>query len=332
MVRTRARSQLGNVAKAFAFAVFLLMTPGGGAQRREQPPSSAADSEALRFFVNIDLVLLHATVRDREGLFVSGLREQDFQVYEDGVRQRIRLFKREDTPVTVGLVIDHSGSMSPKLNDVITAARTFAQASNPDDEMFIVNFNEFVTLGLPVSTPFTNDPNELERAISKTPADGQTALYDAIGEALSSLQRGRREKKVLIVLSDGGDNASVRTMDQVLKMAGQSSAIIYTIGTFDAEDEDANPRVLKRLARSTGGEAFFPEHHQAVVEICERIANDIRNQYILGYVSTNPSRNGTYRAMRVVAKAPRHGKLSVRTRAGYIAGGDSAPATGGGAR
>jgi VWFA-related protein len=323
---------LGIVAKALAFAVILLIAPGGSAQCPEQPPSSAEDPETLRFSVNVDLVLLHATVRDRDGLFVSDLREQDFQVYEDGVRQRIRLFKREDTPVTVGLLIDHSGSMRPKLNDVITAARTFAQASNPEDEMFIVNFNEFVTLGLPISTPFTNDPNELERAISKTPADGQTALYDAIGEALSLLQRGRRAKKVLIVISDGGDNASRRTLDQVLVMAGQSSAIIYTIGTFDAEDEDANPRVLRRLARTTGGEAFFPEHHQAVVEICERIANDIRNQYILGYVSTNPSRNGTYRAMRVVAKAPRLGKLSVRTRAGYIAGGDSAPAAGGGTR
>jgi VWFA-related protein len=282
--------------------------------------------------VNVDLVLLHATVRDRQGLFVSDLREQDFEVYEDGVRQRIRLFKREDTPVTVGLVIDHSGSMRPKLNDVIAAAWTFARASNPDDEMFIVNFNEYVTLGLPIDKPFTNDPNELQRAISRTPADGQTALYDAIGVALNRLQRGRREKKVLIVISDGGDNASKRTMDQVLKMAGQSSAIIYTIGTFDAEDEDANPRVLRRLARTTGGEAFFPEHHQAVVELCGRIAHDIRNQYIIGYVSTNPSRNGTYRAMRVVAKAPGHGRLSVRTRAGYIAGGDSPPATGDGAR
>jgi VWFA-related protein len=282
--------------------------------------------------MNLDLVLLHATVRDRQGLFVSDLREKDFEVYEDGVRQRIRLFKREDTPVTVGLVIDHSGSMRPKLNDVIAAAWTFARASNPDDEMFIVNFNELVTLGLPIDKPFTNDPNELQRAISRTPAYGQTALYDAIGVAINRLQRGRREKKVLIVISDGGDNASRRTVDQVLKMAGQSRAIIYTIGTFDAEDEDANPRVLRRLARTTGGEAFFPEHHQAVVELCERIAHDIRNQYILGYVSTNHLRNGAYRALRVVAKSPDHGRLSVRTRTGYIAGGDPPPATGGGVR
>lgn len=318
--------------KGLTCAVLLLLAPGSGAQPPSPPPVETEDQESVRFSVNVDLVLLHATVRDRQGLFVSDLREQDFEVYEDGVRQRIRLFKREDTPVTVGLVIDHSGSMRPKLNDVIAAAWTFARASNPDDEMFIVNFNEYVTLGLPIDKPFTNDPNELQRAISRTPADGQTALYDAIGVALNRLQRGRREKKVLIVISDGGDNASKRTMDQVLKMAGQSSAIIYTIGTFDAEDEDANPRVLRRLARTTGGEAFFPEHHQAVVELCGRIAHDIRNQYIIGYVSTNPSRNGTYRAMRVVAKAPGHGRLSVRTRAGYIAGGDSPPATGDGAR
>ncbi len=326
MIRTRSRSRERNAAKVLAFAVFLLVAPGGDARRPAPPPSDAEDQESFRFSVNVDLVLLHATVRDRTGHFVSDLRERDFQVYEDGVRQRIRLFKREDTPVTVGLVVDHSGSMGPKMGDVIAAARTFVLSSNPQDEMFIVNFNEKVSLGLPGAIPFTNDVDELERAISKTPADGQTSLYDAVAEALNRLQGGSREKKVLIVISDGGDNTSVRTLSQVLKMAGQSSALIYTVGTFDADDEDSNPDVLKRLARTTGGEAFFPEHHEAVIEICGLIAQDIRNQYVIGYVSTNSVRNGAYRAMRVVAKAPDHGKLSVRTRAGYIAGGESQPA------
>ncbi len=149
--------------------------------------------------MNVDLVVLHPTVTDRKGRFISDLRQQDLEVYEDGVRQSIRLFRHEDIPVTVGLVVDHSGSMQRKLADVIAAARTFVQSSNPEDQMFVVNFNENVTLGLPGAIPFTNSSDELERAISKTPTTGQTALYDASAVALERLQAGSRDKKALIV-------------------------------------------------------------------------------------------------------------------------------------
>lgn len=308
--------------RGIACAILLLLAPGSGAQPPIPPPAETTDQESVRFSVSIELVLLHATVRDRDGRFVNDLRERDFAVYEDRVPQRIRLFEREDVPVTVGLLIDHSGSMRPKMNDVITAARTFALSSNPEDEMFIINFNETVAIGLPDSIPFTNDPAELERAISRTSAEGQTSLYDAIAEALMRLQEGTREKKVLIVISDGGDNTSTRSLDQVLKAAGQSSAIIYTVGVFDSDDEDRNPAVLKRLARTTGGEAYFPTQLEAVVDVCGRIAQDIRNQYILGYVSTNSARDGANRAIRVDAGASGRGKLHVRTRSGYIAGSD----------
>jgi Ca-activated chloride channel homolog len=264
-------------------------------------------------------------VRDRKGRFVSDLREEHFEVYEDGVRQSIRLFRHEDIPVTVGLVVDHSGSMRRKLTDVIVAARTFVRCSNPEDQMFVVNFNENVTLGLPDAIQFTDSSDELEPAIGRASAIGQTALYDAIAKALERLQAGSRDKKVLIVISDGDDTASAHSRAQAMKMAEQSSAIIYTVGLFGHDDPDANPGVLNRLAEVTGGEAFFPEPLSAIVPTCEHIARDIRNQYTIGYVPTNTTRDGAYRAIRVLARPPNHGKLVVRTRTGYIAGGESRP-------
>lgn len=185
--------------------------------------------------------------------------------------------------------------------------------------MFVVNFNEHVTLGLPGAMRFTSRSDELSRAISGMRPDGETALYDAMVEARQRLQAGSRDKKVLIVISDGGDNASAHSLAEVLKMGEQSSALVYTIGIFDEEDRDRNPNVLKRLAQTTGGEAFFPGQLNEVVAICERIARDIRHQYTLGYVSSNAVQPGAYRALRVVARAGKS-KLSVRTRSGYIAG------------
>jgi VWFA-related protein len=154
------------------------------------------------------------------------------------------------------------------------------------------------------------------------PTGGQTALYDAVAKALEQLQAGSRDKKVLIVVSDGGDNASRRSLDQVMKLAEESSAVIYTVGLFDEEDPDRNPAVLKRLARATGGEAFVPGELNEVVAICDRIARDIRHQYTIGYVPSNPARDGSYRAVRLVARTKDQGKLFVRTRTGYIAGGE----------
>jgi Ca-activated chloride channel family protein len=290
-------------------------------------------AEPFQISVNVDLVLLQPVVHDRNGQFASDLRERDFAVYEDGVRQSIKLFRHEDIPVTVGLVVDHSGSMKPKLADVITAARTFAEASRPDDRMFVVNFNEKVTLRspdanlpdayLPNAPQAGNRSDALARAISGTPAAGKTALYDAAIEAFRQLPTSGPEKKVLIVISDGGDNASVHTLADAMRAAAESSTLIYTIGIFDDEDEDRNPGVLNRLARATGGEAFFPRERTEVVAICESIARDIRNQYTIGYVSSNTTRTGAWRSIRLTAAAPGHGKLTVRTRSGYVAGGKS---------
>lgn len=304
-----------DIAKALALPVLFLLTLADQAT-----PQSHLASNDYRISVDLDMVVLPATVRDRQGRFVTDLREQDFEVFEDGVPQRLRLFRHEDIPVTVGLVVDHSGSMQMKLAEVTAAARTFVQSSNPEDEMFVVNFNEKVTLGLPSDIPFSNNSVELGRAILRAPAAGQTALYDAVVEAFERLQGGSRDKKVMIVLSDGSDNASARSLAHVLKMAEQSRVIIYTVGIFDEDDPEANPKVLRRLAQATGGEAFLLQELKEVVTVCERIARDIRSQYTFGYVSSNPKRDGANRAIRVVARAAGHSKLSVRTRTSYIAG------------
>jgi Ca-activated chloride channel family protein len=299
-------------------ALLFLRLAGGAAP---QPPLIDAQPEQpFQISVNVDLIVLQSTVRDRKGGFASNLREQDFQVFEDGVPQSVRLFRHEDIPVTVGLVVDHSGSMKNKLSDVVAAARTFVRLSNPQDQMFVVNFNDRVTMGLPEAIPFSDKANELEAAVSKMPAEGETTLYDAISAALDQLKRGDREKKVLIVISDGGDNASKLKLPQVLEKAEESNAMLYTIGIFDHDDPDKNPGVLRRLARETGGEAFFPAEFDEVGAICEGIAADLRHQYAIGYVSTNTGKIGGYRAVRVVARSTGR-DLVVRTRTGYVANG-----------
>jgi len=304
--------------KKVGLAIGALLLAGGSTDAQPQIP------QPYQVSVNVDLVLLNAAVRNRSGGSVPDLGEQDFEIYEDGARQAIRLFRHEDIPVTVGLVVDHSGSMRSKLTDVIAAARTFVQLSSPEDEMFVINFNEKVALGLPPNVPFTNRPDELARAISEVPAAGQTALYDAIVRAQLRMRTSRLEKKVLLVISDGGDNVSQHTLAEVLALAGRSSTMIYTIGIFDSEDPDRNPAVLKRLALATGGEAYFPRQYSEVVAICERIARDIRHQYTLGYVSANVARPGSWRAIQVVARGAGKSKLSVRTRSGYVAAGEAA--------
>jgi len=322
MRRGLSRAGERGVARAFALPVLLLIVLAGYSGYQAPPAGHDQDPESFRISVDVALVVLHATVSDRQGGFVSNLGEQDFVVYEDGIPQRIRLFRNEDIPVTVGLVVDHSTTMGPKLAEVAAAARTFVRSSNREDEIFVVNFNENVSLGLPGTIRFTDSTAELENAITAAPTDGQTALYDAIAKGLEELQAGSRDKKVLIVVSDGGDNTSARSLAQVMKLAGQSSAVIYTVGIFNEDNPDQNPGVLKRLARETGGEAFFPGQYTEVVAISERIARDIRHQYTIGYVPSNLTRDGAYRAIRVVARAKGQDRLSVRTRTGYVARGD----------
>jgi Ca-activated chloride channel family protein len=300
-------------------ALLVLIALSSWARAQEAAPSPSGPGDAYTIRANVDLVVLRATAQDHKNILVSGLNQDNFQVYEDGVLQPIKYFSHEDIPVTVGLVVDNSGSMKPKRHDVIAAALAFARSSNPQDQMFVVNFNENVSFGLPVNIAFTDQVAQLQVALSRVAADGETALYDAVAIALEHLKKGDRDKKVLIVVSDGGDNASKHKLTEIMALVGQPGVIIYTIGMFDDQDADRNPGVLKRLSRQTGGESFLPESLADVTPICERIARDIRNQYTIAYVPTNRKRDGAYRVIQVKASATGYGRLSVRTRTGYFA-------------
>jgi VWFA-related protein len=283
----------------------------------QTPSSSQNESGGYTLRIDANLVILNATVLNQHNALVSGLDKDDFHVYEDRVLQPIKHFSHEDIPVTVGLVIDNSGSMGPKRADVIDSALSFARSSNPQDQIFVIHFNENISYGLPENTPFTDRHDQLLLALTKIRAIGETALYDAIASALDHLKQGKCDKKVLIVISDGGDNVSRHSLAQVIAMAKASDAIIYTIGIFDEQDGDQKPEVLKQFAKETGGKAYFPESSREIATICEEIARDIRNQYTLSYVPINAKPNGEYRTVEVLARAPGHGRLSVRTRTGY---------------
>jgi VWFA-related protein len=306
-------------SKLWGSIALLLLIPPLQIHTQEPTPPKKHPSDDFTISVNVDVVVLHATAQDKKGALVSGLSKDDFQIYEDGSLQPIKYFSHEDIPVTVGLVIDNSGSMGPKRGDVISAGLAFARSSNPLDQMFVLNFNEKVSFGLPEKVAFTDQVPQLEVALSKLRPDGETALYDALAVALDHLKQGTRDKKVLIVISDGGDNASKHKLTEIMAAAAKSNVILYTIGIFNEEDGDSNPGVLKQLAKDTGGEVFLPKSSKEIAPICERIARDIRNQYTLAYVPTNRNRDGTYRAIRVKAISSGRGHLSVRTRPGYFA-------------
>ena len=314
----RTRKDCASADRCLVALFFLIVLPNL-ARPQESSPSQIRQDDEYTIRVDASSVVLHATVQNRKGILVSELGKDNFQVYEDGVLQQIDYFSHEDIPVTVGLVVDNSGSMGPKRPEVISAALAFARSSNPKDQMFVVIFNENVLFGLPANTPFTDQVAQLEAALSRIASTGMTALYDAVAAGLEHLKKGNRDKKVLIVVSDGGDNASKHNLAQIKAMAGQSDAIIYTIDIFVEEDPDRNPHALKQLAKGTGGEAFLPRSVSEVLPICERIARDIRNQYTLAYAPTNRAQDGTYRVIQVKAGAPGRGHVFVRTRAGYYA-------------
>lgn len=243
-----------------------------------------ADDKDFKFTANADLVLLEVSVKDSKGGFAANLTKDNFRVYENGKLQTISQFGKEDTPITVGLVLDDSHSMKPKRGEVINSALAFIDASNPDDEMFVTHFNDRVRRGLPPGTTFTDDPNILTKALWNNPAEGMTALYDGIIDALHQLELGKREKKSLVIISDGGDNASAHRFKDVLDAVQSTRALLYTVGVFDDEDPDRNPGLLRRLAAISGGIAYIPQHLEELEEICRGIAKDIRNRYSIGYV------------------------------------------------
>lgn len=279
------------------------------------------DAQAPVFSSRAELVVVHVTVTDRRGAYVTALPREAFRISEDGAPQRMDFFSGEDSPVTVGFLVDSSGSMREGRERVIAAATAFAEACNNQDEIFAIAFNEYVRPALPPSMPFTSDAGVFRLALAGAMgAQGRTAMYDAISNGLSYIGKGHHSRRVLVVVGDGGDNASTKTFDHVLKEAQASNAAIYTVGIIDPLERDANPGLLRRLADATGGASFFPGGVDDVGDVLQKIADDIRHSYTLGYVSTNSARDGKFRRIRVVVNDPDRRSLRVRARDGYRAG------------
>jgi len=298
-------------------APLLLFLGIAGSSKSLLTVGSATVAAQANITVAANLVLLPVNVTNARGTFVSGLKAQDFRVYEDGKLQALTVFEQGDTPVTVGLVVDHSRSMGSKLPGVVIAVSSFIHLSNPQDEMFVVDFNDDVSIELMKGKAFSSDAKELEGALSAVSARGRTALYDAVSEGLNHLQYGRWGKKALVVISDGGDNASHLKYSQVLAQARRSQALIYSVALLGARDEEENPKVLQRLCKDTGGIAFFPGPQDRVADISKEIARDLREQYTLGYVPRNMEGAESFRKIEVKVTAQDYGKVRVRTRLGY---------------
>jgi len=286
-----------------------------------------SESGVFVFRKQVEEVVLHATVLDSKQRFVTNLDRNAFTVYEDGQPQAITSFRHEDIPVAMGIVVDNSGSMREKRQKVNAAALNLVRASNPNDELFVVNFNDEYYL----DQDFTSNVNKLKEALEKIEARGGTAMYDALVASADWMKRAKLEKKVIFVVTDGEDNESSESMEQTVKrLQAENGPTVYAIGILGDEDHPKRARrALQVIADRTGGIAFFPKTLDEVDEISRNVAHDIRNQYTIGYKPSTPKNQGGYRTVKVDAKSRSYGKLVVRTRSGYYAGGESATASSG---
>ncbi len=292
-------------------ATVLSLVAGVVAPVRAQEPEAVFRSDSR-------LVVLHATVLDKDGHLVTTLPQSAFHVYENGVEQELKVFRREDAPVSIGLIIDDSGSMVNKRQKVAAAALALVKASHPDDEVFVLHFNEKAYL----DTDFTSDPRRLDQALKTFDSRGTTAMRDAIRLAIEHMDRKASEdKKVLIVITDGEDNASNISRDYIVKQAQQSGVLVYAIGLLTEIDDEKTQQAkheLDVLTQATGGQAYYLNDVSEADGTARDIAHNIRNQYTLAYTPTNQEMDGTYRKIQVVAQGP--ADLTVKTRAGYWAG------------
>src|SRR6266849_6510672 len=284
------------------------------------PDAKVTEPESYVFRTDTRLVDLHASVVDKDGHLVLGLPQSAFTIYENGVKQEIKMFRREDVPVSLGLIIDNSASMHDKRAKVASAALALVSASNPEDEVFIMNFNEEVS----IEKDYTSDIKALEETLRTINSRGGTAMRDALRMGIEHLRHGgKKEKKILLVVTDGEDNASVENLDHVIQAAQQNGVIIYSIGLLGDDEPHEVERAkhaLDALTFATGGQVWYPQELSEVDGIAHEVAHEIRNQYILGYTPTNLAQEGTFRRMRVTVTAT--GDRAVRTRSGYYAASD----------
>ncbi|HEX3878007.1 MAG TPA: VWA domain-containing protein [Bryobacteraceae bacterium] len=290
-----------------------------------KPPQ---DEDMAKFSTDVRRVVAPTTVVDKGGHLVMGLPKSAFSVYENDKPQTIINFKQEDVPVSMGLIIDNSGSMREKRKKVETAALDLVKASNKEDEVFVVNFNDTPYLDLPHEKEFTSNIDEMKEALARIDSRGGTAMRDAVAVSIDHLkQYARRDKKVLVVVTDGVDNASLINLENLVKLSQQSGVLIYAVGLLGEEDRSnakKATRELQTLVTATGGDAFFPKELAEVDAIAQEVAKDIRNQYTIEYAPTDTALDGKFRQIKIVVNASGH--PNVHTRSGYYATPDATPA------
>jgi Ca-activated chloride channel family protein len=296
--------------------LFLALTLSAALSLAQTKPTPAQD-DVPTFKVGTNQVVLQATVTDKSGKLLTNIPQSAFKVKENDVDQQLNLFRREDVPVSMGIIIDNSGSMRDKRLKVGAASMALVKASNPQDEMFIVNFNDDAYL----DQPFTSNSKKLEEALDKIDSKGGTAMRDAINMSIDYLKEsGKKDKKVLLVVTDGNDNTSNMTLEQLVRKAQQSEVLVYCIGLLSEEEpREAGKakRALKALAQASGGLDYYPKDLAEVDRITPQIAHEIRNQYVLGYLPTNTALDGSFRKITVTVSG--YGHATVRTRNGYYA-------------
>ena len=295
--------------------------------QREGPILKPARAETLPradLRVDVPLVLIPAHVTTPLGFAVTNLQAQNFRLFEDGVEQRIIHFSSEDAPVSIGVLLDTSGSMRGKLRKSAEAAAAFFRTANNDDEFFLIEFNERPKL----TAPFTRDSNEIYKRIAHAHTFGRTSLLDAIHLALDQMKNAQNARKAILILSDGGDNRSRFTESEIKSAMREADVQVYALGIFDPEDrpkrtpEERNgPRLLADLADETGGRHFSVDDLDDLPGLCERIGMELRNQYVLGYYSANPVEDGKFRHVKVTVVPPDNmPPLRAHNRQGYYAG------------
>jgi Ca-activated chloride channel family protein len=321
---TRKRSTI--IAAVFLLVVTLpaMMAAYAGQSQRFQDepadkPQASAPSQTLK--IDVELVLVNATVTDSLNRSVSGLEKQHFQIWEDRVEQKVEYFSSEDVPVSVGVIFDVSGSMKDKISTARDAATTFLRTLNPDDENFLISFASKPEL----QADFTTDITKLQNKLIFTPAKGMTAMYDAVYLGLEKVKAGDNPKKALLLITDGEDNQSRYTFSQVRDFVKEQDVQIYAIGIVDDWSSQLGAghtgrALIEELAEITGGQAFFPNSVYDLEDITTKIAVELKNQYVVGYHSTNKAEDGKWRKLRMKINPPKGiNNLNVRAKTGYYA-------------
>jgi VWFA-related protein len=315
------RSKFKGLNISYKTHLFVALAAAAGVLMAQKPDDAT-------FRVDTRLVVLHTTVVDKSGRMITTLPQSAFHVFENGVPQQVKLFKREDVPVSMGLIIDNSGSMRDKRQKVAAAAVALVKASNPDDEAFVVNFNDDPYL----DCDFTNQIPKLEQALSKIDSRGGTAMRDAIRLSIDHIkEKAKKDKKVILVVTDGNDNASMISLESLVKNAQQAEVIVYAIGLLSEEERreaKRAKRALDALTEATGGQAYYPKEMADVDRIAHQVARDIRNQYTITYTPSNQALDGSFRQIKVVVNGPN--RPVARTRTGYYATPEMANAKSGG--